>query len=265
MSFWHAPLFGTGPKSPPRPASPAAIRCARIRHARGIAAAQSVIVGMSLGKLLAFGTLILGSMFMQSASIAQAAGPGGGAQLQTWFTTFLGEGRGRWIEVLIGIAFITMFIVLFPYLARSMFERNVHRITAETQQRMRRRRRKSAGIAIGFAAVAMLSTVAIGAAIGWSVPLLLISTYTIVAGVIAVAFGLVARRAKRLTCARCGYPMGSWRCAADRCPECGQTWREPWRHTTGERRIAWWWVSSGIIAMLACVAIQMVLLVSVMN
>jgi ribosomal protein L37E len=126
-------------------------------------------------------------------------------------------------------------------------------------------RRKGRIIAFGVVATCATATVWIGTTIGWLFPLLLISTYTIVAGVIVIAFGLVARRGKHLTCARCGYRMGSFRASADRCAECGGEWRNPWHHTIGERRISWRLIGAGTVAILAGSTLQALAVMQVLH
>lgn len=215
-----------------------------------------MILGMFLGKVLAFGTLILGAMSIHYAGIARAAGPGGAGPLQGQITEFIWAGRNHWVGMLTTFAILILIVLLLPYFARWVFDRNVHRITVDTQLRMRRMRRKGRAMAIGFAAAGMLLAVAMGVLTDWALVLMILSFYTVVAGVIAIGLGLVARRGRHLACARCSYPMGSYRAAPDRCAECGNPWREPWRHTTGERFFSWRQTGGGLIAVLSGIAMQ---------
>jgi len=68
-------------------------------------------------------------------------------------------------------------------------------------------------------------------------PVYLVMASRVLAGLgMTVAFlSLAARRGRRLSCRRCGYPMTSWRSATIRCPECGSHWRNPGKIACGRR------------------------------
>ena len=57
------------------------------------------------------------------------------------------------------------------------------------------------------------------------------------AGFALLAIAVTARRGNRVVCARCEYPMGSWRRAASNCSECGHAWKRPWGARFGVRAV----------------------------
>jgi hypothetical protein len=64
-------------------------------------------------------------------------------------------------------------------------------------------------------------------------------------GVAHIVASLAARAGYGLSCARCGYTMGSWRSAPAVCPECGRDWRRPWKQRWGHRRTSRWVLATG--------------------
>ena len=77
-------------------------------------------------------------------------------------------------------------------------------------------------------------------------------------GVTLVGGGLFGRRGVRLVCARCDYPMVTWRGASERCPECGSHWKRPWGARFGERAVRWRWVLTGAALLAASACLMLV-------
>jgi hypothetical protein len=79
-----------------------------------------------------------------------------------------------------------------------------------------------------------------------------------VIGIMTLATSLRARRGARTVCARCDYPMGSWRRAAPQCPECGSAWQQPWGARFGFRAVS----VRGVQIGLALIGLSLLLLAS---
>jgi hypothetical protein len=122
-------------------------------------------------------------------------------------------------------------VAVGPRVFRWVFD---HFTIRRTQKQTSRARRMARRISLLFVAIAGLVTLA-----AFLVEVRLGMMMAIVAsawvGGMLIALGLFHRRGVRLVCARCSYPMSTWRGAPDRCPECGTAWKQPWRARLGVR------------------------------
>lgn len=74
-----------------------------------------------------------------------------------------------------------------------------------------------------------------------------------VPGLVLLVAAFSTRQGYGLSCAECGYAMGSWRRAASICPECGNEWKKPWKLVWGRRQFSWSLAAMGAFCMLLSV------------
>lgn len=127
-----------------------------------------------------------------------------------------------------GVVVLGLFLWLFPRLARMFTDMSLRRgYRSNTALRRKNGRRGLVVVGLmgsltcgGLLTIAVLNSSAIVALI----PGGFIASN---AGFVFIAGAITSRRGKRVVCARCEYPMGSWRRAASNCSECGHAWKRP--------------------------------------
>jgi hypothetical protein len=80
----------------------------------------------------------------------------------------------------------------------------------------------------------------------WQASALIIALSLSKAGGAVLGFAWFGRRGRMVVCARCDYPLSTWRGSPSLCPECGSDWKAPWRARLGVRVVQWKWVATGI-------------------
>lgn len=74
-----------------------------------------------------------------------------------------------------------------------------------------------------------------------------------VPGLVLFISAFSTRQGYGLSCAKCGYAVGSWRRAASICPECGNEWKKPWKVVWGRRQFSWSLAAMGVVCLLLSV------------
>lgn len=166
------------------------------------------------------------------------------------------------------IPLVVVFALLFwlmPRLFRRMFDAKARTIPAN----YRKQQKKAARVAPWFTGSIVVvvsampvvfsrmldSTLPLSAAVGAAI--LPISLHISLFGWILITIAFVSRRGRSLVCARCDYPMGSWRAAPPDCPECGGAWKAPWNTRIGARRISTPRIVWGAAAVLLSFGLQL--------
>lgn len=153
--------------------------------------------------------------------------------------------RVELVPTLVTIASLVTFVVAVPRFARWIFDRNARRLTLEQLHSKRRHRRHGRhALAIVGTGIATLCTLGVlmRPSWGWAMP---IAKLLCMMGGMTVGLGLFSRRGSKVVCAKCDYPMGTWRGSQDHCPECGHGWKAPWGAAIGERGVQWRIVLAG--------------------
>lgn len=230
LPFWQRPLFGT--KNAVRtPAGSVAVRCARIRVAGDLGSSAWMIGGLFAGLGVFFG-LIMGAMVLAAMRFPATTGAG-----PAWVGVL--PKRVDLVPALVTIASLVTFVVAVPRFARWIFDRSARGFTLEQLHCKRRHRRHGWRVlAIVGAGIAMLCTlgVLLRPSWGWALP---IAKLLCMVGGMTVGIGLFSRRGSKVVCAKCDYPMNTWRGSADRCPECGHGWKAAWGAAIGVRGVQW--------------------------
>lgn len=212
MSLWNRDIFGrTIDKTP---ASPVTKRVLRMHALRMFEVGRAMLVLPALMTL--FGSVIqLDSRTMED--------------YQNDLIRDIGS------ILLLGIAWVAL-----PWLGKKYTDRIV--IPSYTRAMARGARRGRRHVRRFVVAILLISAMLGGAASAldpqtsvWLVVLVAACMMLMVASVYFFFFCIIAGRqvGTRLACARCGYPMRTWRGASDRCPECGSEWRMPWKARLG--------------------------------
>lgn len=156
-----------------------------------------------------------------------------------------------------------------PWLIRRGFDHRIRRMggedirSARRNRRRARTRRRQLGIIVATAAFVLSLALA-----GWifhsAALLFMLAVLSYMAligtGLNLIVWGWRSRVGTRIVCAKCDYAMGSWRAAADRCPECGNAWKEPWRARIGERRVRGRVIAMGALVLVVSTASVVVLM-----
>lgn len=243
MSLWTRPIFGKAPD--PTPASAVAVRCARIR----MAAMSRWLPIFNMGVWA--GLLILNVEFVLMGQLAAAPFLGAGAPTTpgtpTRATFLLDQIKAIQIWTWLGgAAVLAIFSWGVPLLVRWHFDRTAGKRTRAMCRKGRKSRRGQNRV-MWVLAIVCVVVPAPGFAIfaPWGVPCMFVAAIGAKWGTPVAAWGLLGRRGSELVCARCDYPMRTWRGAGACCLECGNAWREPWRARFGVRRVDWRWVALG--------------------
>lgn len=241
MALWTRPIFGKTPD--PTPASAVAVRCARIRNAAMFRALPVFNLGVWAGlMILSAEFLLMGQLavspFLRAGPVATPGTPTRGSflleeikTLQIW--TWLG-----------GAAVLAILSWGGPLLMRWQFDRKAAKRTREKCRQERTARRASKWI-IGAGAIVVVALLGFAGFMHWQLACFGGAVIGAKFGTPIMAWGLVGRHGAKLVCARCDYPMGTWRGAGACCPECGNPWRETWRARFGVRAVDWNWVAVG--------------------
>lgn len=219
-------------------ASPVALRCARIRAARGMDSIPAMFIGLLAG-MGVFGALLLAAVSISTAPL----GGSPGASLQA-----IAKGISP-ARVSVYVASITLLAFLMPPFLRWVYDRSTQRQTREwfANRKRSERRAKRVLIVIAVLVILMLATMAV--LVAWQAAVVPAAILCAKYGGMMLGVGLRARRGAHTVCARCDYPMGSWRAAPAQCPECGNAWKEPWRARFGQRGVNVRAVSVGLFCM----------------
>lgn len=141
------------------------------------------------------------------------------------------------------VLFALMFALLYwglPWFARTMFDRSPEARSQETRSK-RRKDRRTQSLLLPFMSVAFIGIVIAGVVVsamaGARVFVMVLGFPLSIIGPMMVAGALTYRRGARVVCARCDYPMTTWRGAPAVCPECGNAWKQPWAAMVGEKRV----------------------------
>ena len=248
MSILQTHLWGKR-REQVRLATPVGLRMARMGNHRALTTIALTVAGYWSGSLAFFGALIVvaGSSFVGKLP-----------------TSTLFEGTREFViskgwKLALLAAVLSSLLFILPAAGRWYFDRSAASFPARDRAAERRGRRRAAWI-VGAMALAATGGLAAQVLSGrWEVACLLAGNVAGGAGVSAVLIGLFTRQGSRVVCRKCGYPMGSWKRAADRCPECGNAWKEPWRAALGTRGVQWPMVGWGI----ACLGIAAALAVAI--
>lgn len=246
VSFLTTPLFKT--RRGTTPASPVAVRCARLRAAAGFDLLPAMFIGLYAAKFL-----FVAAMFI---SVAAFSAP---APTPSWLPilTFL-KPLGS-VSVALTIGLIAILLWFLPHTARWFFDRAAPRLTREKLARQRRLRHRGPRITLGFALLSALLIAAIVIGRDWQTAAITTAGSTAIIGGMLLPQALFARRGHRPVCARCDYPMSTWRGAGDHCRECGNPWRQPWGARLGPRAVS----RRGVIIALAALSTSVLLSVCV--
>ena len=163
--------------------------------------------------------------------------------------------------VIVALAAIAFVLWVPQLIGRFIFDYHASSITRESrlkERRMRRRLPMIIKIAVAFIVVLIVTTAAIGP---WQAACLGAAKFSAGYGLAVAAMSLRSRRGRGLVCARCDYPMQSWRTAPPRCPECGNPWRADWRARIGNRATRWPTLLIGLalLALSTCLTAALVL------
>lgn len=135
-------------------------------------------------------------------------------------------------KVLASIGFIWLwFRLLMPQLVGAFAPVGYTQRRASHNRHHRRSWRRFAW----WGAMPILLVCVVGVGVDWRASAMMTSHALAFLGPALMAVGLTQRRGARLHCASCSYPMGSWRRAPERCPECGKLWKSTWGAIVGEK------------------------------
>lgn len=256
MQFWRPlrgvsclPMSGTTGQTVDQPAastkvSEVTLRCARIRASSAWRPLLAGIVGYSAGALVIWAELfVIGSLVsLMGNGVSVEVLPRSLVPLRRFVRHTNGAPIRTWLLSTVALVLI---LWLVPQVHRWWFERRAGSLTWGALQRRRRSRGWWAKLAWagGFLLLAVL--VAAGVAWDWRVAFLAGSVFAAKSGTTIVCVGMFGRRGKHVVCARCDFPMRSWRGGPETCPECDHAWHEPWHARYGRRRLWWKWVLGG--------------------
>ncbi len=216
------------------------MRCARIRAASSLDLLPFFLIGTILG------FVVFTAAFMVTLSIT--AVPSGMGPFALVASALRNTQPAR--LALSATAF--MLVVFFlPRFMRWMFERTLDQLTAKTLHKQRRWRTQAPRVFVVFAAVLAVLFCAASAFGTWQPVMIAAAKVVTGIGSVVIVTGLRSRRGVHTVCARCDYPMGSWRAASAQCPECGNAWKEPWRARFGQRGVNVRAVSIGLSCLVA--------------
>lgn len=237
MSILTKPLFGRAPDS--TPLTPVGVRCARLRMSTAIEKVQVAMFATILAQAVTFADLAVLFLFRGS----RVAGPR--SFLDDVWRLIRGFGPSSIAAVVlfyIGASFV------IPRTARWAFDRSANL----TRERSRRERNARRNMSVVHRCLVPVAIVLVVVSFALAVPggVAVTAVVAAIAGSFLIAIGLSNRRGVRKVCARCDYPMSTWRGSPDRCPECGTPWKEPWRARLGvrERRPRLIALGAGMIA-----------------
>lgn len=202
------------------------------------------IPAMLIGLLAGMG--VFGALLLAAVSISTAP-PGGspGASLQA-----IAKGISP-ARVVAYVAPITLLAFLMPPFMRWVYDRSTARQTREWFANRKRSERRARKILIAVAILMLLMLAAMAVLVAWQAAVVPAAVLCAKYGGMMVGAGLRSRRGVHTVCARCDYPMGSWRAAPAQCPECGNAWKEPWRARFGQRGVNVRAVSIGLSCLVA--------------
>ena len=213
----------------------------RMRH---LAAATSLeLVPWWIGvMLLAKGLLGLEILALAGAVIVADSGVPSGQSTWTAINSFAKGlfGDGRWVSIPIVIAFA---VWIMPWLMGIVVRQRIARMTREGVRTARRRQRRGRSRKMNVLAISLIAAMLVVMGVvslvtrAWPAFVLFAALIANFAGLNMIIWGWRSRVGKRIVCAKCDYAMGSWRVAVERCPECHNAWKEPWRARIGERRV----------------------------
>ena len=236
------------------PEDSVAARCHRLRVATNIDGLRVVLAAMMFGPLICWATishlierLVLRTMTPMPPGSLGAPTP----------STIPAVARSvfNWLsnpDNITGLLILGLFLWLFPPLVRMSTDLNLrrgHRSNAALRRKKHRRGLVVVGlmgslVCGGLLTMSVLSRSAIPALIPGG---LLASK----AGFALLAIAVTARRGRHVVCARCQYPMGSWRRAASQCSECGHHWKRRWGARFGVRALNFTALKWGLSLLLA--------------
>jgi hypothetical protein len=228
------------------PLSPVGERVARMRQARIALHVRWFILAYAFGK---FFWLFVSSGVEEAYRSARFApvmmAPGAGPVPAGVVASPLGAmlkalERIDWSVYVLFALMFTLFYWGLPWFARTMFDRSPEARSQETQSK-RRKARRTHSLLLPFMCVAfggiVIAGVVVSAMAGARVFVMVLGLPLSIIGPMLVAGALTYRRGARVVCARCDYPMTTWRGAPAVCPECGNEWKRPWAAMVGERRV----------------------------
>lgn len=215
-------------------ASEVRVQCARIRTAGALDAFPCILAGYLLGGAVFFAEIVVPSGF----ALRSAGGNPG--------VDFLDFIKGLDPVVLMAAVVSLVAVVwLAPRVNRRRFDRRAAVLTRARLARQRRARRRVPWIIVGVGVLFITAMTAVAFLVAWQPAAISAAKLAATGGSSVVALGLFGRRGARLVCAKCDYPMGTWRGAPEQCPECGCSWRKPWGARFGQRGVRWKLVLGG--------------------
>jgi hypothetical protein len=141
-------------------------------------------------------------------------------------------------SVIAGVLIPVLVVLLFRPIGRLVLDRSIRSQTTAKRRAARTMRRRSRLVLFAVPSC-LLGLVGAFALLthSWVPALMGVAHLLTPMGAVLLPLGLLNRNGARTVCGKCGYPMGSWRGAPDRCPECGNPWHDPWNARCGDRRI----------------------------
>jgi hypothetical protein len=222
------------------PEDSVAARCHRLRTATTVDVLPVLIVTMMFGPLIWWATIFhLIERLVLLTMPPTPLGPAGAAPPPP--VPAVARSVFNWLsnsDNIIGVVVLGLFLWLFPRLMRMYTDRILRRGYRSNAALRRTKSRRGLVVlwlwgsllCVGLLATAVLTSSAIVALIPGGM-------FASKAGFALLAIAVTARRGKRVVCARCEYPMGSWRRAASNCSECGHAWKNRWGARFGVRAL----------------------------
>ena len=223
------------------PAGEIGVCCARIGAAGSFELMPNLLAGMILGS-----GWFMADMFLMTALAFGRRVPGLPSAVLASFK------RVNALPVLSMCFAAGVFLWLVPRFMRWSFDRRAVRLTRERRRWLRRFRRWAAP---GLVVTAIVVSVGAGLGLSWFVAAMSAAQFASLGGALLACVGVRVRRGKRLVCGMCDYPLNSWRAAPERCPECGNLWKQPWRIRIGRRCVRWDWIGLGSLLMIVSAGI----------
>jgi hypothetical protein len=232
-----------------RLASPVGLRFARMGNTRAMQVIALTVTGYWLGGLGYFVTVfgVAGSSFVGKVP---------GATLIEEVRKLLSQGLWKFgvFAAVLGSLYFTL-----PLLGRWGFSWRAPSIPARDRAAERRTKRRGRRILVAFIVLWALAVATMFFVSAWQPACMIAGKVAFGAGLSMTLTGLFVRHGAHVVCATCSYPMGSWRGAGERCPECGNAWKEPWRSRLGGCGVSWALVGWGSACVLLGAALAVLI------
>lgn len=171
----------------------------------------------------------------------------------------------HWLTYMQVVLGIPTFAYFGPKIGRIMTDLRLRRITAprlRAEIRSQRRLRSFSRWVVWI----MLSGLAIGLIlVPWQLAALMLAKVLADVGGVALGLAFFGRRGRMVVCARCDYPLSTWRGSPQRCPECGSGWKAPWGARVGVCVVQWWLVATGLGMLALSAGLLVVALIGIKN